>query len=105
MKTCTKCSTPKDEAEFYTDKRTPDGLKYWCKDCHKADSKKRESNYNEYRRKYRAEHKEESRTKKKEYYENNKQTILSGNSKWRRTVNGRFLSYLRGAKKEMLNGE
>ena len=34
MKQCSKCHTEKAESEFYTDKRTPDGLKCQCKKCH-----------------------------------------------------------------------
>lgn len=35
-KVCSKCKIEKDESEFYSNKRTPDGLSYYCKECHKA---------------------------------------------------------------------
>lgn len=40
MKRCTKCNETKPTSEFYKDKRHLDGLRYWCKSCGKADSKK-----------------------------------------------------------------
>lgn len=32
-KICSKCKIEKDESEFYNNKRMPDGLDYYCKDC------------------------------------------------------------------------
>ena len=32
-KVCSKCKIEKDESEFYSNKRMPDGLDYYCKDC------------------------------------------------------------------------
>ena len=32
-KICSKCKLEKDESEFYGNKRKPDGLDYYCKDC------------------------------------------------------------------------
>lgn len=98
-KTCTKCEIKKLSSEFYADKRKSDGLRSWCKECQKADNRKREKKYNETRRLYRLEHKEEARAKKKIYYENNKDVILAKNSAWRQTFKGRLLSYKRSAKK------
>lgn len=98
-KKCTKCGETKSVNDFYKNSKSKDGLKTWCKVCHLADSKKREKNYNEKRRLYRLEHKEEYRQKKKVYYIENKDKILSDNSQWRKTFNGRLLSYQRSAKK------
>lgn len=98
MKTCTKCKIPKEEKDFYKDSRRPNGLKSWCKTCHSADSKNRESRYNEYRRRYRLEHKDEAQLSKKQYYQENKTEILKTNAEWRQTLNGRLLSYKRSAK-------
>lgn len=99
IKKCTKCGETKSVNDFYKNSKSKDGLKTWCKVCHLADSKKREKNYNEKRRLYRLEHKEEYRQKKKVYYIENKDKILSDNSQWRKTFNGRLLSYQRSAKK------
>ena len=32
-KVCSKCKVEKDESEFYNNKRMPDGLDYYCKEC------------------------------------------------------------------------
>lgn len=99
MKICTKCKIDQDENEFYKSNRHLSGLKSWCKSCCRADNNKRECNYNHKRRKYREDHKEESRVNKRAYYINNKNAVLSMNSKWRQTINGKWTSYVRGAKK------
>jgi len=98
-KKCTKCCEIKSTEKFYKDSKKPTGFRSWCIDCQKSDNKKREHNYNETRRLYRLNKKEEYRAKKREYYIENKESILSGNSKWRQTFNGRLLSYKRSAKK------
>lgn len=98
MISCTKCKIEKPESEFYKDKRRPNGLRSWCINCQKEDNKKREPNYNEQRRKYRLNHKEEYRKKKKIYYQEKKELILIGNSKWRQTLNGKYVSYRNNAK-------
>lgn len=98
-KKCTKCGEIKSTTEFYKNSRSKDGLKTWCKICHLEDSKKREKKYNEKRRLYRLENKEEYRVKKRVYYLENKEKILSDNSQWRKSFNGRLLSYQRSAKK------
>ena len=36
MKKCSKCKETKQESEFYTDKRSKDGLRSQCKECHKG---------------------------------------------------------------------
>lgn len=105
MKTCTKCQLSKTKNEFYSDKRRKDGLRSWCIQCQKNDNKKRESNYNEYRKKYRLEHKEEYREKKRKYYQEKKELILTTNSKWRQTLNGRYVSYRNSAKQRNINWE
>lgn len=99
MKICTKCGQEKDSCEFYKKTSSQDGLRSWCKECQSKDNKKREKNYNEQRRLYRLEHKEEYRENKRNYYLENKDKILLENSLWRKTFNGRLLSYKRNAKK------
>lgn len=103
MKTCTKCKKEKEPIEFYKDSRKKDGLRCWCKVCQLDDNKKRESQYNETRRKYREEHKEESRENKREYYRENKKQILESNRQWRQTFKGRLLSYKRSAEQRDIN--
>ena len=103
MKKCSKCKKEKELTEFYKDKSKKDGLKSWCKECHLEDSRKRESRYNETRKKYREEHREESREKKKKYYKKNKEHILESNRKWRQTFKGRLLSYKRSAEQRKIN--
>lgn len=103
MKICTKCTIEKENSEFYSDKRKKDGLRSWCKLCQKEDNKKREFNYNETRKKYRIEHKEEYREKKKVYYIQNKNKVLLKNYDWRQTFKGRLASYIRAAKKRNID--
>lgn len=53
MKLCSKCKECKDESEFHKNKRSPDGLSYWCKKCVKQNGKKCYSNSKEhYRQKW-----------------------------------------------------
>lgn len=35
-KVCSKCKIEKDESEFYNNRRMPDGLDYYCKECRKT---------------------------------------------------------------------
>ena len=35
-KVCNRCGTPKPVGEFYRDKTGKDGLRSWCKECHRA---------------------------------------------------------------------
>lgn len=51
VKTCTKCKTEKNEAEFPKDKSQSDGLKYHCKACMRE--YRQTDAYKEYRRAYR----------------------------------------------------
>ncbi len=41
MKQCTKCKKWKDESKFGKDRKSKDGLRYWCKDCVRADMRER----------------------------------------------------------------
>lgn len=98
-KKCTKCNLEKNTCDFYKNSKSKDGLKSWCIECHKKDSKSREEQYNKKRRLYRLTHKEESKEKKKVYYIENKDKILLDNALWRQTFKGRLLSYKRAAEK------
>lgn len=44
-KVCSKCKIEKDESEFYSNKRTPDGLDYYCKGCRRGSSGSSESSW------------------------------------------------------------
>lgn len=103
MKTCTKCKLIKNESDFYKSKSHKDGLRSWCIDCQKEDNKKREPKYNEYRRQYRKEHQSEYREKKRNYYQEKKELILLGNSKWRQTLNGKYVSYRNSANQRKID--
>lgn len=48
MKTCAKCKKEKDESEFYKNKKSPDGLMYYCKKCGHASSIKTRLIHNHY---------------------------------------------------------
>lgn len=41
MKTCRKCGQSKPLEEFYKASNTPDGLRYWCKQCNIAAARQR----------------------------------------------------------------
>lgn len=62
MKQCSKCREIKPESEFYSDKRTKDGLKCQCKKCHcktnigTRDKKIARKRNREYMRRRRVEH-------------------------------------------------
>ncbi len=36
MKTCSKCKVEKPISEYHTDKNKPDGYRYECKECKRA---------------------------------------------------------------------
>jgi len=102
-KICPKCGKEKPKSEFYKEKRRKDGLKCWCKECHLADSRKREKEYNETRKNYRETHKEEYRANKRKYYVENKEKIDEENRKWQQTFKGRLYSYKISAKKRNIS--
>lgn len=57
MKKCSRCHQLKDESEFAKCPKSPDKLRYECKECDK---------------KYRQEHKEHIGEYRKKYYQRNK---------------------------------
>lgn len=89
-KRCTRCGVEKPLEMFCKDKKTKDGLNFWCRECVKKylesikdkkremDKRYREKNkekMSEYQKKYRKENKERLSQKAKEYRENNKEKI------------------------------
>lgn len=89
-KRCTRCGVDKPLEMFCKDKKTKDGLNFWCRECVKKylesikdkksemDKQYREKNkekIREQQKKYREENKERISQKQKEYRENNKEKI------------------------------
>jgi hypothetical protein len=54
---------------FVKDDKRKDGLQYWCKDCYKA---------------YRTANREQIAHRKKEHYQQNKESLLAKSYQWRR---------------------
>ena len=93
-KKCTKCKEEKDVKNFPKDKKSKDGLNYWCKGCTKEYRENNKDRIKEYRennkdkilklnKKYRENNKYRLKEKRKEYRENNKDRILERNKKYR----------------------
>ena len=89
-KRCTRCGVEKPLEMFCKDKKTKDGLNFWCRECvkkylesikdkkSKMDKRYREKNkekMSEYQKKYREENKERLSQKTREYREKNKEKI------------------------------
>ncbi|MHA2246060.1 MAG: hypothetical protein ACXADY_13940 [Candidatus Hodarchaeales archaeon] len=59
-KKCTRCSVIKTTNNFYRDNKSPDGLRYWCKNClieyNQRCKEKRNEKVKEYNRSYYAKH-------------------------------------------------
>jgi hypothetical protein len=72
MKTCSKCSSYKDNSEFSKRSKSLDGLHCWCKPCSK-----------EYLKSYYLENKEIIDNKNKEYYYNNTSSFLERSKQYR----------------------
>jgi len=90
MKKCNKCGEEKSVYEFYKDKKTNDGLYFWCKACIKEYKDLHKEEMSEYqkiyyqtnkeeiiekKKVYRVAHKEEIAKKKKAYQQANKEEI------------------------------
>lgn len=76
-KKCSKCGESKLEAEFNKDKKSPDGLFYYCRDCQKKANaeyrkKKPEKVKQAVKNWYQANSEAEKRRQKKIYREKNK---------------------------------
>lgn len=89
MKSCSKCKEVKSFDDFYNSKNTKSGKRSECKICCNKDNRSRD--YTEHIKQYRLTNKEElnrrkrerhslDNTKKKEYFEKNKEIILKKNS-------------------------
>jgi hypothetical protein len=66
MKKCSRCGTEKPTSEYHKDRRNPDGLYGWCKECAKAKAREyRTANPDKVR-----ESQKRSRTSKPRVYRN-----------------------------------
>jgi 5-methylcytosine-specific restriction endonuclease McrA len=97
FKRCFKCKTIKAHSEFNKCSKNKDGLRGYCKVCHRKKNKLWDSEHAEYREKYKEENKEHIKeiikewrlqnkekivNDKKEYYKNNKDKINIRFKKW-----------------------
>jgi len=77
MKECPKCNEVKSFDEFYKDKRNEDGVRVYCKDCTKQNTRKRYHKDKEKHKQkvlnYYHKNKKEISEKKKKYYRENKE--------------------------------
>jgi len=72
-KICSKCNKTKPISEFSKDRRTKDGLHYWCKKCQSKNAKK-----------YYQENKNNLKKYQRRYYQNNKEKIKKQFKNWRK---------------------
>ena len=90
FKKCNKCGEILHISKFYKNKEGRYGVRPDCKECHNKRSKKfykenkNDKGFQEKRKQYREEHKEEINIKKREYYENNKEDISEYKKKYRK---------------------
>jgi len=111
-KICSTCKETKDASEFYGNCKSPDGLAYDCKVCHKETAKKwardnrdrvnenRRKRYAEdssiekkQKRKWRLANPDKVREHKRKYHKDNKEKILETNKKWLRDNPGKKKEY------------
>jgi 5-methylcytosine-specific restriction endonuclease McrA len=71
-KVCRKCGEIKPLSEFHKQRKNPDGLQYWCKDCKRQNTRER----GDYFAQYHAEHRERYREQRAQ----NREQI---NAQWR----------------------
>jgi hypothetical protein len=80
MKFCPSCNQEKSKLDFYTNKRTPDGVSYTCKSCMSAYSKQyradNEARLAQLKKNWYVENKEEALAYAAEYYQQNKEEII-----------------------------
>jgi hypothetical protein len=87
MKLCVKCKKEKDNSEFGSQTKNKDGLHSWCKEC-----------WNSYCKLHRKSSKGRYKGYGKKYYEEHKESRKEGQRKWQKSLKGRYMSYVRGAK-------
>ena len=75
-KICSRCKIEKTLSEFGKDKKTKDGLNYWCKECckvYRVDNKERKYTYD---KQYRMDNQKKLSIWSKEYYQNYRKEYL-----------------------------
>ena len=99
FKKCNKCGEILHISKFYKNKEGRYGVRPDCKECHNKRSKKfykenkNDKGFQEKRKQYREEHKEEINIKKREYYENNKEDISEYKKKYRKDNPEKFFNH------------
>ncbi len=89
MKRCPQCNTsyPTTLEYFHRNKGTKDGLRVYCKECHKQNVKKyaidNKKRVVAYKKEYREKNKERLRTSQKQHYAANKEKMALRNKKYR----------------------
>lgn len=78
MKVCSKCKVEKDEALFFKDRSTKDGLYAYCKECKAAIRACNRQKINETNRKYRAANKEKFAGINAKYNKRKVETLMDG---------------------------
>lgn len=73
QKRCPKCRETKATANFYKSRKTKDGFRSWCKDCHNADVKRRQR-----------ANPEKLKSNNKKWQVANKERFVELQSRWRK---------------------
>jgi hypothetical protein len=89
-KICKKCKQKLEKEMFYSNKRTKDGLYFYCKKCHYNQTRKWISKNNKKVNQYAGKWRDNNRPKLKEYrvktYEHRKEWMIEYRTKWRDKV-------------------
>lgn len=80
MKTCTKCHSTKPLTEFHSNRKTRDGLNFWCKSCRSAHAKA--THDPDKQRAYQAENAAAIRARKQAYLAADKQKESARIARW-----------------------
>lgn len=84
MKICSKCKQEKNESEFYSDKRRPNGLQSECKYCVKLRNEKNKEKRKQTAIKWRAKNKEYCKEHQRKWREDNRDKVREYKAKWKR---------------------
>lgn len=81
-KHCARCNIWKNKNDFYKNKKTKDGLRYYCKDCEKLLKKEWHKKNPEYFKQYREDHKDYYKNYFKQYHESHEDIIKKRKKKY-----------------------